>query len=82
MRKPLEIWQFIISLVILIMSVGSLIVTQSNKITDQNARIITLEQNKKDTERQFDKVNERLDRVSDKLTDILVELQNKKDRNK
>lgn len=82
MRKPLEVWQFIISLIILVMSGGTLVVNQSNKITDQNARIITLEQNRKDTERQFDKVNERLDRMSDKLTDILVELQNKKDRNK
>jgi len=32
--------------------------------------------------RQFEKVNEKLDRLNDKQTDIMVELQNKKDRSK
>jgi cell division protein FtsL len=82
MRRPIEVWHFIISIMILIMSVGSTIITLSNRVTDQNARIMSLEQNKRDTKEQFDHINERLDRLTDKATEILVELQNKKDRDK
>ena len=57
-----------------------MIVNQSNKIVSQEIRISDLEQNKKEAKEQFDKVNTRLDQVVDKLTDILITLQNKENR--
>jgi len=77
MRKPLELWQFVISLLGLIMTAGILIVNQSNKITSQEIRISDLEQNKRDTQAQFDKVNSKLDAMNDQLTHILIALEDK-----
>jgi len=82
MRKPIEIWQFAIAVVTLIMTAGTLIVNLSNKVVDQGARISALERSTTEITRQFEKVNEKLDRLNDKQTDIMVELQNKKDRSK
>lgn len=80
MRKPIELWQAIVSGMLLIMTGGTLIVNQSNKIVAADVRIAQLEQSKIDTGVQFEKVNTKLDKVVDKLTDILVELQQKQNR--
>ena len=73
MRKPIELWQFIISLMALIMTAGVMIVNQSNKIQSQGDRIFFLEQTTTET-----KVT--LKEMSVKLTDILLALKDKKDR--
>ena len=80
MRKPLELWQFIMSLIGLIMTAGVLIVNQSNKIATAELRISDLEQNKRDTKEQFDKVNIRLDQIDSQLTTIRVLLEDKANR--
>jgi Tfp pilus assembly protein PilN len=82
MKKPLEVWQAIIASVLMLLTVGTIISTQASRITNQQDRINFLEENKATTEAQFHEVNMNLHEVNSKLTDILVELQNKKDRDK
>jgi hypothetical protein len=80
MKKPVEIWQAVIATALLLVTVVSIIINQSNRITRDEAEILTLEKNNDKTDQQFNKVNDNLDRVNSRLTDILVELQNKQNR--
>ena len=74
MRKPLEVWQFIIALVTLIMSAGTLIVNLSNKVVDQGARISALERSTTEITRQFEKVNEK--NIEEIMDETKVEVMN------
>ena len=80
MKKPVEIWQAIIATFLLLITVVTIIVNQSNRITRDEGEILTLEKNNDRTDQQFDKVNINLEKVNNRLTDILVELQNKENR--
>lgn len=82
MKRPLEIWQAIVATILMAITVGTIIVNQTNKITTQQDRITYLEKSNETTSSQFHEVNMNLKEVNNKLTDILVELQNKKDRDK
>ena len=82
MRKPLEIWQAIIATCLLLGSVVTIIANQSSRIATQAVEIINLEKTSEQTDRQFDRVNANLEKMDSRLTDILVEMQNKKDRDK
>lgn len=80
MKRPLELWQGIIATCLLLLTVGTIIVNQSNTIATQQEKITSLIESKNDTKVQFKEVNENLKGMTAKLTDILVELQNKQDR--
>lgn len=80
MRKPLEVWHAVMSGVILIMSVGGVIINQSNKIQSQQIRIEYLESEQRDNTLQFKEIGTNFKQIDGKLTDILVILQNKEDR--
>lgn len=75
MRKPIEVWHFILALVTLIFTAGVTIVNQSNRIQTFGDKIFYLEQTSQET-----KVT--LHEISGKLTDILVAMKDKKDREK
>lgn len=80
MRKPFELWQALIATILLGITITTIIVNQSDRITRDESEILTLEKNNDRTDQQFNKVNENLDKVNNRLTDILVELQNKQNR--
>src|SRR2546429_402988 len=83
MEKGLKIWQALVSLILVSISVGTIIVNLSNKVETQRIKIEYLES----TQRDFnliikDKVqsdNEKFDDIRKQLTEILVELKGKKD---
>jgi cell division protein FtsB len=82
MKKQVEIWHLIIYGAIFIGSCLTALINQSNRITRDESEILTLEKSNDKTDQQFNKVNDNLDKVNSRLTDILIELQNKKDRDK
>lgn len=73
MEKVLKVWQAILGLVTLIITVGTIIVNQSNKIETQSLRIEFLESGQRDMMLQYKEINS-------KLTDILVKLENKENK--
>lgn len=80
MKKPLEVWHLIISIAVLILTVGAFIVNQSNEIQEQKVKINYLESQQRDFIIQFRDNNQQFKEIDKKLTDILVLLQNKKDK--
>ena len=81
MEKGLKIWQAVVSLILLAITVGTLIVNLSNKVENQKVKIEFLESNQTDLKLMLkDKTqsdNGRFDKIQDQLTQILVELQSK-----
>ena|SRR5438309_10689376 len=84
MEKGLKIWQAVISLILLTITVGTLVVNQSNKLETYRVRIEFLETTQRDYNIMLkDKVqsdNQRFDKIQDQLTQILVQLQEKQNR--
>lgn len=84
MEKVLKVWQAILGLVMLIITVGTIIVNQSNKIETQRLRIEFLENDSRDKGLQIKDINQQLAQqykeINSKLTDILVSLQNKENK--
>lgn len=84
MEKGLKIWQALIGTITVLISVGVLIVNQSNKIETQRLRIEFLESNSKDQGLQIkdlnQQINSKYETMNTKLTDILVTLQNKENK--
>lgn len=84
MEKNLKLWQAIIGLIGLIITVGSLIVNQSNKIETQHLRIEFLESASRDQALQIKDLNtqsaQQFKEINGKLTEILVALQNKQNK--
>lgn len=80
MKKPLEIWQAVIATILFLITVSTIIIDQSNRITRDESQIQTLQKNNDKTDQQFERLNQNLDKVNNRLTDILVELQNKQNR--
>lgn len=73
MDKGLKIWHGVISFLVLLIAVVSLIVNQSNKIETQNLRIAFLESSQRDNALVLKEINQ-------KLTDILIKIENKEDK--
>lgn len=80
MRKPMEIWQFILSIVVLLGTSGAWVLDQSNQIERQKVRIEILEEAQRDDRLLFRDIQQQFKETNGKLTDILVLLQNKKDK--
>lgn len=81
MEKGLKIWQAVVSLILLIITVGTLIVNLSNKVENQKVKIEFLESSQKDLGLMMKEKglsdNARFDKIQEQLTQILVELQSK-----
>jgi hypothetical protein len=80
MRKPLEIWQFILSALVVLGTSGAWVLDQSNQIERQKVRIEILEEQQRDNRLLFKDIQQQFKETNEKLTDILVLLQNKKDK--
>lgn len=80
MRRPIEIWQFILSIAAVLGTSGAWILDQSNQIERQQVRIEMLEKQQIDNQLLFRDIQQQFKEQNGKLTDILVILQNKKDR--
>jgi len=80
MRKPLEVYQAVIAGVLMILTIGSIVLTQSNKIQSQQDMINFLIENKNDQRILNTEVNMSLKEINNKTTEILIELQNKQDK--
>lgn len=81
MEKGLKIWQAVVSLILLIIAVGTLIVNLSNKVETQKVKIEFLESNQRDyglmLKEKVQSDNQKFDEIQKQLTQILVELQTK-----
>lgn len=84
MEKVLKVWQAILGLVTLIITVGTIIVNQSNKIETQRLRIEFLENDSRDKGLLIKDLNQQQTQqykeINSKLTDILVKLENKENK--
>lgn len=81
MEKGLKIWQAVVSLILLAITVGTLIVNLSNKVETQRVEIEFLKSNQRDLglmlKEKVQSDNQRFDKIQEQLTQILVELQRK-----
>lgn len=75
MDKGLKIWHAVVSFLLFLVAVVSMIINQSNKIETQALRINFLESSQRDNALVLREINS-------KLTDILVKIENKKDKEK
>lgn len=82
MRKPMEIWQFILSTLVVLGTSGAWVLDQSNQIERQKVRIEILEEQQRDNRLLFKDFQMQFKETNEKLTDILIILQNKEDRSK
>lgn len=84
MEKNLKLWQAVISVIVLVITVGTLIVNQSNKIETQSVEIKYLKDADKDKALQIKDLNQQLNQsykeINEKLTDIMVMIQNKENK--
>jgi len=75
MEKTLKVWHAVATLIGLTITVGSILISVSNKIETQRLRIEFLEKMSIRNEDKFDK-------IQDQLTQIRLMLENKEDRSK
>lgn len=80
MKKPLEVYQAAIAGILMLFTIGSIILTLSNKIQTQQDMINFLIENKNDQRVLNQEVNTSLKEINNKTTEILIELQNKQDK--
>ena len=84
MEKGLKIWQALVSLILLIITVGTMIVNLTNKVETQRIEIEFLKSNQRDANLMMkDKIqsdNNEFAKIRDQLTEILVQLQEKQNR--
>lgn len=73
MEKGLKVWQAVVSFFVLLITVVTMIVNQSNKIETQGLRIDYLESAQRDNAILLKEMN-------GKLTEILIKIENKKDK--
>lgn len=82
MEKTVKLWQAIIATIVLIITVVTAIINQSTKIEGQRMQIEFLQSISRDQAIQIKDINVQFKEINSKLTDILIALQNKEDRNK
>lgn len=80
MKKPLEVWHLILTSLILLGGVGGFILTQQKEMENQRVRLNLLESQQTDIKLQFRDNNQQFRMIDEKLTNILIILQNKEDR--
>lgn len=84
MEKSIKLWQAVVATLVLMITIVSAIINQSNKIETQRLRIEFLETNAKDQSLQIRDLNQQqaqqYKEINAKLTDILVNLQNKENK--
>lgn len=80
MKKPVEMWQMVIGLITFGIGLATIAVNTSNRLTDQEARIRTLENSIEKVLHRFDRIEEKQDQHNEKTNQILILLQNKEDR--
>lgn len=80
MRKNVELWQLLLSVALAIGGSGAWILDQTNQIERQAVRIQILEEQQRDNRLLFKDIQQQFKETNEKLTDILVLLQNKKDK--
>lgn len=80
MKKPVELWQMVVGLITFGIGLATIAVNTSNRLTDQEARIRTLETSIEKVMHRFDKIEEKQDLHNEKTNQILILLQNKADR--
>lgn len=84
MQEHLKIWQAVLTIIVLIITIGTTIVNQSNKIETQRLRIEFLESSQRDLHILVKDQNQQtiaeFKEVKSKLTDVLILLQNKQDK--
>jgi hypothetical protein len=84
MEKGLKIWQAVIGTIVLMISIGTIIVNLSNTVETQKLRIEFLENDSRDKGLMIKDLNQQLNQkyesMNNKLTDILVALQNKENK--
>lgn len=77
MKRPVELWQALLGTLGIIFIVGGFFLNQATSYTSQltshESRINALEREREESRRQFQAIN-------DKLTEILIAIQNKQDR--
>jgi hypothetical protein len=85
MKQPVNWWQAVAIIISLLIPIVTSWVTISSKISAQEVRIQRLENdqynNQIKIERAFDKIEAKIDNLNANYTKILVELQNKANRN-
>lgn len=80
MRRPMEVWQFVLSVIVVLGTTGAWMLDQSNQIQRQGVRIQILEEQQRDDRLLFRDIQQQFKETNEKLTDILIILQNKEDR--
>ncbi|HZI69681.1 MAG TPA: hypothetical protein VFD60_00825 [Nitrososphaeraceae archaeon] len=84
MEKGLKIWQALVSLILLIITVGTMVVNLSNKVETLRVKNEFFESSLRDFNLLIkDKTisdNQRFDKIQDQLTQILIQLQEKENR--
>jgi len=86
MEKTVKLWQAILGTITLILTIGTAIVNLTNRVAKQDLQIEQLKSENKDQSLQIKDLTQQLiaegKETNSKLTDILVTLQNKEDRQK
>jgi hypothetical protein len=84
MEKGLKIWQALVSLILLIITCGTMIVNLTNKVETQRVEIDFLKSGQRDQNIMMKEKgltdNQRFDKIQDQLTQILLQLQLKQNR--
>ncbi len=84
MEKGLKIWQAIVSLILLLITIGTCIVNLSTRVESHRIKIEYLEGTQRDINLLIkDKIqsdNEQFGKIHEQLTEILVQLQDKENR--
>jgi len=84
MEQGIKVWQAVVATLVLLITIITSVVNQSNKIETQRLRIEFLEAAKKDHDLQIRDLNQQQSQqykeINVKLTDILVNLQNKENK--
>jgi hypothetical protein len=82
MERPLKLWEFIIGCIGIFLTVSVMIYNRGTMDAQNQVEINSLKQSVSDLRQKQDKIDEKLDRIHEDVTNVLVLLQNKEDRKK
>ena len=81
-KRPIELYQAVIATCLLILTIGTIIVNQSTKITTLQNQMIFMNDYLNSTKMEIKEMNTNIKEMNGKMTDVLIALQNKQDRAK